>query len=349
MNGNETLPGPFGPPLGTAQIRCRPEDFRVFEMPPCEPDGAGEHAWLKLRKREQNTEWLARQIARLAGVRPRDVGFAGLKDRHAVTEQWFSVYLPGRPDPDWTALEDGRVEVLAATRHGRKLRRGALLGNRFELRLRDVAADARAVDARLEALRERGMPNYFGAQRFGRDGANLTRAAALFAGELRRPPRHQRALYLSAARSLLFNQVLAARIGQGVWDRCLPGDVLQLDRRRGRFRIEAVDEETRGRCERLEIHPTGPLCGRGPVEVEAEALALEQAALAGREDWIRGLERLGLEADRRALRVRIAGLVWEWAAADELWLGFELPAGSYATVLLEQLFRIEDRALSAAP
>jgi len=331
------LPFAFGGPAGSGRLRVEPEDFVVREIPVCAPDGAGEHVWLHIRKRNANTEWVARQIARFAGATPRDVSFAGLKDCRAVTEQWFSVQLPGRTDPDWERLEVEGVTVLQAARHTRKLKRGALRGNRFEIRVRGFSGDRVTAEARLRALAARGVPNYFGVQRFGRDGGNLEAAARLLRGEGRRPARHERGLYLSAARSHLFNQVLAARVAAGAWDTLLEGDVLQLDGGRAWFVADAHDPELPRRLQELEVHPTGPLWGRGELATQGAARALELACLEPWGEWCSGLERAGLEQDRRTLRVRAAELSWNWTDASELSLAFALPPGSYATALLREL------------
>ncbi|MBI5460700.1 MAG: tRNA pseudouridine(13) synthase TruD [Gammaproteobacteria bacterium] len=331
------LPHAFGGPAGTGQLRVEPEDFIVRELPICEPDGTGEHVWLWVRKRNANTDWVARQLARFAGVTPREVSYAGLKDRHAVTEQWFSVQLPGKTDPDWTAARIEGVEILRAVRHSRKLKRGALRGNAFEIRIRALRGERAVVDERLQAIVARGMPNYFGEQRFGRDGGNLAAAAAMLRGEGPRLERHVRGLYLSAARSFLFNQVLATRVRDGSWERALPGDALQLDGRRAWFIADAADADIETRLRDFDVHPTGPLWGRGVPATQDAARAFEGACLAQFDDWCAGLERAGLEQDRRALRVRVRELDWTWGDTDALTLRFSLPAGSYATALLREV------------
>lgn len=331
------LPHAFGGPAGTGQLRAEPEDFVVRERPICEPDGAGEHVWLWVRKRNANTEWVARQLARFAGVTPREVSYAGLKDRRAVTEQAFSVQLPGKADPDWTSARIEGVEILRAARHSRKLKRGALRGNAFEIRIRALTAERVALESRLQAIAARGMPNYFGEQRFGRDGGNLAAALAMLRGEGPRVQKHERGLYLSAARSFLFNQVLAARVRDGSWECAVPGDALQLDGRRAWFVAEQIDAETEARVRMLDVHPTGPLWGRGEPAPRADAHALEATCLGEYRDVCAGLERAGLEQDRRALRVRVQDLAWTWEEADRLVLRFALPSGSYATALLREL------------
>lgn len=331
------LPHAFGGPVGSGRLRAEPEDFVVRELPVCEPDGAGEHVWLYLRKRDANTEWVARQLARCAGVTAREVSYAGLKDRHAVTEQWYSVQLPGKADPDWSAARIEGVEILRSVRHSRKLKRGALRGNAFVIRLRAFAGDVAAADERLRVIAVRGIPNYFGEQRFGRDGGNMTAALAMLRGEGPRPERHVRSLYLSALRSFLFNRVLGARVTDGSWERVVPGDALQLDGRRAWFVATAADDADTGtRIAALDLHPTGPLWGRGALPTGAAALQLEQDILADCGEICAGLERAGLEQDRRALRVRVQDLDWQWDGSD-LILRFALPAGSYATAVLREL------------
>ncbi|MFN2309923.1 MAG: tRNA pseudouridine(13) synthase TruD [Gammaproteobacteria bacterium] len=334
------LPFAFGGPVGAGRLRVEPEDFQVRELPVCEPEGAGEHAWLWVRKRNANTEWVARQLARHAGVTPREVSFAGLKDRHAVTEQWFSVHLPGQPDPDWAGARIEGVEILHTARHGRKLKRGALRGNAFVIRIRALSGARAEIDARLAEIALRGMPNYFGEQRFGHAGGNLEAARAMLDGRTR-PPRHLRGLYLSALRSFLFNQVLAARVADGSWERALPGEVLQLDGRRAWFPADPADAELVPRLTALAIHPTGPLWGRGTLATQADARHCETETLAPFANLCAGLERAGLEQDRRALRVAVRDLHGDWTPDGDLHIRFTLPAGSYATALLREIICAE--------
>ena len=329
-----------GPPL-RATLRATPEDFVVDEQLGFAPDGHGEHVLLRVRKRDANTAWVAGRLAALAGVPRRDVGYAGLKDRFAVTTQWFSVGLAGRAEPDWSALDAGDVAVLEAHRHARKLRRGALSGNRFALRLHDVAGDREALAERLDALARRGFPNLFGPQRFGRGGANLDAARRLLAGTLGRVRREQLGLYLSAARALLFNAVVAARVADGSWEHALDGEALVLDGRRSYFLSDPGDPALAARLAALEVHPSGPLCGRGAAPAESAASAYEARVLAPFAGWREGLARLGVDADLRALRARADGLAWQLEGTT-LELGFALPAGSYATALLRELATAED-------
>jgi tRNA pseudouridine13 synthase len=330
-----------GPVPARGRIRCAPEDFLVDEQPAFAPSGEGEHVLLHVRKRDTNTDWLARRLARHAGVRPVDVGFAGLKDRDAVTTQWFSIHLPGKAEPDWRVLEGDDLQLLRVTRHHRKVRRGALRGNAFSLVVRSLHGDRQAVETRLRRIGERGVPNYFGLQRFGRDGGNLNSADALFAGRLERVSRHRRGLYLSAARSHLFNCVLGARVEADNWDTGLPGDLMALHGSRSVFSCEALDKTLRERLAAHDIHPTGPLWGRGPLGTQDDCRELERRVLEPFGAWREGLERAGMKQERRSLRVVPADVHWRWDSDHVLRLQFALPAGSYATAVLREVLDIE--------
>lgn len=337
------LPCAHGDPVLSARIRVAPEDFVVEELPGFEPSGTGEHLLLTIEKRGLTTADALRRIARWAGVPERTLGHAGLKDRHAVTRQRVSVHLPKRSAPDPAGLDDESLRVLSADWHARKLPRGALAGNRFVLTLREVAGDRGAIAARLEAVRTRGVPNYFGEQRFGRLGDNVQQALAMFAGK--RVGRDLRALLLSAARSELFNRVLAERVRRGCWDRPLEGEVWMLDGRRSVFGPEPWSDALAHRLASFDIHPTGPLWGRGPLRTRGEALRIEQEAVGAADARAlrEGLEAAGLEQERRALRVRPEALQWDWPAPDVLRLEFALPPGAYATAVLAELGALQSR------
>jgi len=329
----------LGTPLASARARTEPEDFRVDEVLGFEPEGDGPHALLCVRKRGLNTQWVAKELARLAGARPVDVGLCGLKDRNAVTSQWFSVNLAGRPEPDWQALNGPELEILSVDRHRRKLRRGAHRANHFQLYLRELRGDIEELGERLLQVARHGVPNYFGEQRFGRQEANLGKASAMFAGTLRVRDRHQRGLYLSAARAMLFNRVLSERIRRRRWDQALDGDMMMLDGTHSIFRVDAVDEAIAARIASGDIHPTGPLWGRGEPLVSAGALELERQSLAGYEAWCEGLASAGLKQERRCLRLSPRDLRWDLSGPQTLELAFVLPAGAYATSVLRELVR----------
>lgn len=323
-----------GPPL-RGVLRASAEDFIVTEELGFAPAGEGEHVLLQIEKRGANTDWVADGLARFAGVDRRAVSFSGLKDRHALTRQTFSIQLPGREDPDWNALELEGVRVLSSARHNRKLRRGAHRSNHFVIRLRALEGDRAQAHARMQQIASLGVPNYFGVQRFGRQGSNLDLARQLFGG--RRMKRNQRGFALSAARALLFNNVLAKRVAHGSWNQPLEGEVWMLDGTHSVFGPDPLDDSLRGRVASGDIHPTGPLWGAGDLRSSAQVRELELAAVAAHVDLCRGLERFELRQERRALRLPVADFGFEWLEGDALELRFQLPAGAFATAVLREL------------
>jgi tRNA pseudouridine13 synthase len=333
-----------GEPLSSAAVTIKraPQHFQVRELPAHAPGGEGGHLWLELERTGMNTEHLVRLLARLTGLAAREVGHAGLKDRHAVSRQWFSVPWRGA----WQALADDLaahgVTVLDAAANPRKLRRGALKGNRFRILVEGVQAPPSRVHDAVARLRGRGVPHYFGPQRFGHGGANLERARDMLTGAQRVRDRHRRGLYLSAARSALFNRVLAARVRAGTWDRLLAGEAVALAGTASFFAIDAPDEELRARLHAFDLHPSGPLWGRGEPPSTSQALQVELDALCDCEDLMHGLARAGLEQARRPLRVAVPDLDARPAEDGGWWFGFSLPAGAYATVVLRELFDLHD-------
>lgn len=336
-----TSPG-FGPAVLKARFRCAPEDFRVDEELGFEADGEGEHLLLRVEKIGANTDWVAKRLAEFAGVAPVAVGYAGMKDRHAVTTQTFSVHVAGREIPDFSLLDVEGVRVVDAVRHRRKLPRGALRGNRFEVVLRDVEGERPVIEARLQALAAGGFPNAFGEQRFGRDGDNVAAAERWFSRG-GRMPRARRSLLLSSARSALFNAVLEARVEDGTWAQLLPGDVATLAGSRTWFPVgEVVPEDVAARLERGDLHPSGPLWGRGALPSMSAVHELEARIVAAHRVLAEGLEAAGLKQDRRALRAMAADLRWSWDDASTLRLACALDAGAYMTSLLSALGEVSD-------
>lgn len=336
--GEAAQPRAHGEAVLSARFRSVPEDFIVEEIDAFEASGAGEHLLLSVEKRGMNTAFAAKRIAAWAGVPESAIGYAGLKDRHALTRQRFSVWIPKKVAPDIEALQSEDLRVLDVQWHARKLPRGALTGNRFVLTLRDVVGDSAAIKTRLHAIAARGVPNYFGEQRFGRGGENVSKALSMFAG--RRVAREERGFLLSAARSELFNRVLGARVSAGCWDIGLDGEVWMLDGSRSVFGPEPWSEVLAERLARFDIHPSGPLWGRGELRTQGEARALEVATLEDGDtlgDLRMGLERAGLEQERRALRLRPESLQFDWSEPHSLQLRFGLPAGCYATTVLAEL------------
>jgi len=337
----EVLASPFGPALFAARIKAAPEDFLVEEIAAEAASGSGEHRLLWIEKRGFTTTEVTQRLCRWATVAPVAIGFAGMKDKQAVTRQRFTVHLPKRVAPDTAALEDEGLRVLSQDWHARKLPRGGLAGNAFTLTLRELrgadgaapdAALRAAIDARLAAIAAHGVPNRFGVQRFGRFGDNVGQARRMFAGA--KVGRETRSMLLSAARSELFNRVLERRVAAGSWAQAIEGEVFMLDGRKSVFGPEPLTPELAARIAAFDLHPSGPLWGRGTLRSSGEALALEAAVAAEEAALCRGLEEAGLAQERRALRVRAEGLAWDWRGDDALELRFRLPPGSYATAVL---------------
>ena len=325
-------PRAFGPPPVRGCIRVEPEDFVVDEQLGFAPAGEGPHLLLRVRKRSANTEWVARDLARRARCRPFDVGYAGLKDRHAVTTQWYTVPRGQSTPEEWCSTEGEGYAVLEAHLHRRKLPRGALAGNRFELRIRSVTGDREALAARLAELGTCGVPDYFGPQRFGHALSNLGRVAA---GDFRT----DRKFGLSAARSLVFNAVLAQRVCEDSWATLEPGDVANLDGTGSVFDVATVDMALAGRVKALDVHPTGPLWGAGESRATGRIAGLEAAVGAQFGPVCDALIAEGVDAARRALRVAVRDLAHAFEG-DVLTLKFRLTAGSFATTVLREILNV---------
>jgi tRNA pseudouridine13 synthase len=340
------VPCAYGQSLAGGVIRSAPEDFLVREWLGFEADGEGDHFLLKVRKRGANTHWVAKQLGKLANVHPRDIGYAGLKDRNAVTEQSFSV--PGRSAVGgaWQGVTGDGFEVIDAQRHRRKLKRGALKGNDFEIVIRNFTGEAAAIEQRIEAIATRGVPNYFGPQRFGHEQSNLRRAIGMFSGELRIEDRFERGFALSAARAAIFNVALARRVKSGTWDRLIEGDIANLDGSNSIFVPEAIDDVLTERCAQLDIHPTGPLWGRGDLATTGETRSTEAEVAAQCANLCEGLTRASLDQERRPLRIRVQQLM-HTLEGNVLTLRFRLGRGAFATTVLHEL--IADAFEQATP
>lgn len=312
---NLDFPRAYGELTATAIFREQPEDFQVDEDLGFAPAGSGEHVFLHVRKKGENTAWVAEKIATLAGVNVNDVGYCGRKDRHAITTQWFSVYLPKGPEPIWESINSDSIQLLSASRHQQKLRRGDHQQNHFVICLRNLKIDDRELlEQKIEKVFSNGVPNYFGEQRFGRGGNNLVEAQAILVDGKRYRDKQKRGLMLSAARSFLFNQVLAARVVADNWSQCLDGDV--------------------------ERFPTGPLWGRGRSLVTGQLAELEQQVLDSWREWCNGLEHAGLSQERRALQLIPHNAAYQWHSGHLL-LKFSLDAGEFATAILRELSALQ--------
>lgn len=306
------FPFAYGRPEVNAEFRTEPEDFQVYEHLGFAPCGEGEHVYLHISKRGENTAWVAEKIADLAQVAVMDVGYCGCKDRHAVTTQWFSVYLPKLDsEPDWSALNSESIQLLHNARHQSKLRRGDHQSNQFVIRLRNLSVvDKSAFEQKIEKVLSQGAPNYFGEQRFGRNANNLPEAHAILVEGRRMRDKQKRGLFLSAARSYLFNQVLAARVLAGNWQTLLAGEPEQF--------------------------PTAPLWGRGRSAATDEAAELEKLVMTDWAQWCDGLEHAGLQQERRALILKADQASWRWLDND-IELSFALGSGEFATTILREL------------
>ena len=320
-------PRAHGVALFAATIRERPEDFDVTEELGYEFSGDGEHDYLYVQKIGTNTEWLARQLADFAGVPARDVGYSGLKDRHAITRQWYSV--PRWNSPDWSDFLLEGVSLLECARHSRKLRRGAHKANRFGITLRgtNLQQHAVALTQRLATIATKGVPNYFGEQRFGRSAANLALADAWADGK--RLPRHKRSLAISTVRSYLFNQNLQRRVQEGTWDQILPGDLVNLDGSSSVFTADEVDADIERRVAEMDIHPAAELSGDG--------------SNCGHEKWQLALDKGRVKTASRSLRLRVHELHLD-VDDDACKLSFCLGRGVYATSVLREIADVTDAA-----
>lgn len=345
-------PSPWGEPVAIARLKAQPEDFVVEEQLGFEPTGEGEHLWLWVEKRGMNTDALSRELASQLGVSAALISFSGMKDRQALTRQWFSVHSTAlwTLSDDWLSAEGGEYRVLRAERGARKLRRGAHAANRFCITLRDVRGESEVMEARLQLMATQGVANYFGPQRFGHGGRNIGQGLALLAsrrsGRARRRDNRE-SLWLSALRSALFNQVLASRVRNQTWAVCLAGDVLQLDGRSALFKPDPLDAEIAPRLARGELHPTGPLPGDGASVVDDAVLAFEAEVLAPWQGICADLAALRLPAQRRSLRLMLQAPSWHWPSPDTLVIEFTLTAGAFATSVLQSLAVLEEGQLDA--
>lgn len=324
------------PPEG--RYRMQPADFIVTEQLGFLPEAHGDHLWLWVEKEELNTLQVVDRLARMFDIPRKAIGFSGLKDKTAVTRQWISLPMPATGMPElavWELLVAQGITVLAVHRHPRKLKRGTHRFNQFTLNIEFSNADRDEVLARWSRIVAEGVPNYFGAQRFGHGGRNIEHAFALFEKGWRKRDDKQ-GIYLSAARSLLFNRVLAARVEKGNWNHALPGEVFNLDGTASRFVAETLDETLHARMERLDIHPTGPMWGKGELESHSEVAELEAQIAAEVPALTKGLTDAGLTASRRALRLRLREPQLTLTEQGAV-LSFSLVKGAFATSVLREL------------
>jgi len=344
-----------GKPKSKGLLRAKQSDFKVFEQLPFLPCGEGEHLLIHIRKIGANTVFVARELAKYFKLKEQLVSYAGLKDRFAVTEQWFGVHVPGKQEYDLSDLNIEGVEVLSYKRHNKKLRTGALTGNRFELILRDVT-ELKALNERWQNIVEQGIPNYFGEQRFGIDGGNIDKALALFSGT-KVKDKKKRGMYLSAARSTIFNDIIDERIKQNIFSKVQVGDVLMLAGTQSVFQLDDVDDSIKQRFNDKDVDITATMWGSGELMTSAEPQALEQQIADKHSEFSQGLPRFGLKQERRRIRLIIADadieiLPCETSSNDAVStvkISFFLAAGSYATTVLRELIDYKDCTQRATP
>jgi tRNA pseudouridine13 synthase len=325
-----------GPSLGPARFKSRPDDFVVEEILGFEPTGEGEHCLVWVEKIDRNTNDVAAEFAKKLGIRKRLVNHCGLKDRHGVTRQWFNLHLPGKPSPSAAELDYEGVRVLSITRNLRTLRRGCHQGNRFAIRLRDCTFTPDAAAVRWQKIIDHGVPNYFGPQRFGRDGGNIDQATRLMSGEIEVRDRALRGILISAARSCLFNAFIAKRIELGTWDVPMDGEVFGFADKRSLVIPDNLrgDEVERVRLGVLEL--TAPLWGTGELLSRGQVKAFEESVAASFPDFVSGLAQYNLQQERRVIRLRPEASQLSWENENTLLLQFSLPTGTYATTLLRE-------------
>lgn len=327
--------------LPIARFKKSPDDFKVEEILGFELDGEGEHLWVNARKTSMNTREVIDWLAGVFGVTARDIGHSGLKDKNAVTTQWFSLPLPiGAAIPDGLS-NLAAVEIVRHVRSRKKLRIGAHRQNRFQIILRDLPEGAATIEEGLQKIVRQGFPNYFGPQRFGHGGRNVASARSMFSGG-RKTTRFKRGIYLSAARSHLFNQVLAARIQDQSWLEILPGEVCILNGTNSIFECASPDDEIHKRHQQMDIHASGPLHGRGDSLCTDRVQELEAHCLRDETVLMQGLEAAGLKQERRALRSVANDLSWQWLDTDALRIDVTLQRGVYATALLGELVVLQE-------
>ncbi|MEZ2586376.1 tRNA pseudouridine(13) synthase TruD [Kluyvera intermedia] len=326
-----------GKPQSTGQLKANPEDFLVVEDLGFEPDGEGEHILVRILKNGCNTRFVAEALAKFLKIHAREVSFAGQKDKHAVTEQWLCSRVPGKEMPDLTQFQLEGCQVLEYARHKRKLRLGALKGNQFTLILREVKGRD-DVEARLQAIVDGGVPNYFGAQRFGIGGSNLHGALRWAESGAPVRDRNKRSFWLSAARSALFNQIVSERLKKTDFNQVVDGDALQLSGR-GSWFVASAEEQAllQARVDARELMITAALPGTGDWGTQRDALVFEQTVLAEETALQSLLQREKVEAARRAMLLYPQQLSWNWWDDVTVELRFWLPAGSFATSVVREL------------
>ncbi|RTZ14961.1 tRNA pseudouridine(13) synthase TruD [Vibrio aquaticus] len=325
-----------GKPSAKGKLKARAEHFKVNENLGFDFTGTGEHLMVRIRKSGENTSFVANELAKTCGVKSKDVSWAGLKDRHAVTEQWLSVHLPKGETPDFSQFlaQYPSIEILATDRHNKKLRPGDLIGNQFEITLSEVT-DVDDVLTRLESVTQSGVPNYFGSQRFGNQGNNLDEARCWGRENVRTRNQNKRSLYLSAARSWIFNTILSERIEKGLFSQAMVGDLVELEGQTELVSQDALEEVNTALVEKR-MQLTAAMAGDNALPTQADALALEQPHLDAEPDLMALIRGNRMRHDRRSISLMPQDLSWS-VESDSITLNFSLDAGCFATAIIREL------------
>lgn len=332
----------YSKPSSTADFKTQPSDFVVIEELGFEPEGQGEHIFVWVEKTGLNTAFVAEQIAKYTKKPLRQITYAGRKDKHAQTYQWFGVHHPGKEDIDWSDFSLEGCSIKKSQRHNKKLRVGVLKGNRFEIRLRNITSPDHA-EERLHQIKLQGVPNYFSEQRFGDtrrhpNGGNLALAEQMIQGEEIRN-RNKRSMAISALRSWLFNEVISQRLEKFPHYRPIPGDVFNLLGSNSFFTSDTIDEDIEARLDSADIQLTAPMWGEGELHSRNEANSFETGVVSAFNDVTQCLETLGLKQERRPLRLIPQSLEWI-VEGDDLMLSFSLPSGCFATSVLREVAQL---------
>ena len=327
----------YGKPTVHGLYKQQYEDFIVIEELGFDLTGEGEHILVYLEKKDCNTIYVAEQLAKYVGISAKNVSYAGLKDRQAVTQQWFSLHMPGKETPDFSQFDLAGCRILQINRHNKKLKIGALKGNRFKIILRNLS-DKQAIEPKLNLIKQYGVPNYFGEQRFGREQNNIIQAIKWASGEISVKDRKKRSFYLSAARSAIFNQIVSQRIEQNIQQTVLDGDILQLSKSNSWF-VSSSDELPllQQRLQNGEINITAPMVGDSSLGTASVALEFETSCLKRWSCFEELFKKERMATIRRSILLRPEQLEWQWISENDIEISFYLPSGCYATSVLREL------------
>ena len=327
----------YGKPTVHGLYKQQYADFIVIEELGFDLTGEGEHILVYLEKKDCNTIYVAEQLAKYVGISAKNVSYAGLKDRQAVTQQWFSLHMPGKETPDFSQFDLAGCRILQINRHNKKLKIGALKGNRFKIILRNLS-DKQAIEPKLNLIKQYGVPNYFGEQRFGREQNNMTQAIKWASGEISVKDRKKRSFYLSAARSAIFNEIVSQRIEQNIEQTVLDGDILQLSKSNSWF-LSKTEELLllQQRLQNGEINITAPMVGDSPLSTTSIALEFETNCLKRWSCFEELFKKERMATIRRSILLRPEQLEWQWISENDIEISFYLPSGCYATSVLREL------------